>query len=85
MVQAVRRKLDEAGGQRNLASRPGVASWAGLRETLAVQQRITATFRQRHGRTLHVRKATVAEPTLRKIYDALGIDAAPGGVQKHTV
>src|SRR5580692_5280570 len=26
MVQAVRRKLDEAGGQRNLASRPGVAS-----------------------------------------------------------
>lgn len=85
MVQAVRRKLDEAGGQRNLASHPGVASWAGLPETLAVQQRITTTFRQRDGRTLHVRKATVAEPTLRKIYDALGIDAAPGGVQKHTV
>ena len=85
MVQAVRRKLDEAGGQRNLASHPGVASWAGLRETLAVQQRVTATFRQRDGRTLHVRKATVAEPTLGKIYDALGIDAAPGGVQKHLV
>jgi hypothetical protein len=27
-------------------------------------------------------KATVAEPTLRKIYDALAIDAAPGGVRK---
>ena len=64
MVQAVRRKLDEAGGQRNLASHLGVASWAGLRETLAVQQRVTATFRQRDGRTLHVRKASIAEPTL---------------------
>jgi transposase len=84
MVQAIRRKLDEQGGQRNLGSCPGVASWAGLRETLSVQQRITVTFRQRDGRTLHVRKATLAEPALRKIYDALGIDAAPGGVQKHT-
>ena len=43
---------------------------------------VTATFRQRDGRALHVRKATVAEPTLRKIYDALGIEAAPGGVRK---
>jgi hypothetical protein len=34
---------------------------------------------------LHVRKATVAEPELRKLYDALGLDAAPGGVRKHTV
>jgi hypothetical protein len=85
MVQAIRRKLEEAGGQQNLAGCPGVASWAGLREILAVQQRITATFRQRDGRILHVRKATVAEPALRKIYDALGIDAAPGGVRKRTV
>jgi hypothetical protein len=84
MVQVIRRKLDEQGGQRNLGSCPGVASWAGLRETLSVQQRITVTFRQRDGRTLHVRKATLAEPALRKIYDALGINAAPGGVQKHT-
>ena len=85
MVQAVRRKLEAAGGQQNLAGCPGVASWAGLRELLAGQQRITATFRQRDGRTLHVRKATVAEPALRKIYDALGIDAVPGGVVKRTV
>jgi hypothetical protein len=47
------------------------------------QHRITATFRQRDGRTLHVRKATVAEPDLRQIYDVLEIDPAPGGVRKY--
>ena len=31
------------------------------------------------------RKATVAEPALRRIYDALGIDASPGGVKRLTV
>ena len=59
-------------------------SWARLREVLSVQRRVTATFRQRDGRTPHVRKATVAEPALRKIYDALGIEASPGGVQRFT-
>ena len=57
-------------------------SWSRLREILSVQRRITATFRQRDGHTMHVRKATAAEPTLRRIYDALGIDASPGGVRK---
>jgi transposase len=76
MVQVIRRKLAEQGEH---------LSWTGLREILSVQQRVTATFRQRDGRTLHVRKATVAEPALRRLYDALAIDAAPGGVQKHTV
>jgi hypothetical protein len=76
MVQAIRRKLAAHGEH---------LSWTGLRAILAVQQRVTATFRQRDSRTLHVRKATVAEPALRKLYDALAIDAAPGGVQKHTV
>jgi len=56
-----------------------------LSPPLGVQQRITATFHQRDGRTLHVRKATVAEPALRRIYDALAINPAPGGVQKHTL
>ena len=76
LVQTIRRKLEAAGE---------TISWSRLREILAVQQRVTATFRQRDGRTLHVRKATVAEPALRKIYDALAIDAAPGGVRKLTV
>jgi hypothetical protein len=76
LVQTIRRKLEAAGQS---------VSWSRLRETLSVQQRITATFRQRDGRTLHVRKSTVAEPALRAIYDALGIDAVPGGVRKMTV
>jgi hypothetical protein len=75
LVQAIRRKLAAQGEH---------LSWIGLREILAVQQRVTATFRQRDDRTLHVRKATIAEPALRKLYDALAIDAAPGGVQKYT-
>jgi hypothetical protein len=57
-------------------------SWATLRETLAVQRRVTATFRQRDGRTLNVRKATVAEPELMAIYRALGINPTPGGTKK---
>jgi hypothetical protein len=76
MVQVIRRKL---------AAQEPHLSWTSLRAILAVQQRVTATFHQRDGRVLHVRKATVAEPALRKLYDALGIDAAPGGVRKHTV
>lgn len=72
-VQALRRRLKEHG--TNL-------SWASLRDIFSVQQRITATFRQRDGRTLHVRKATVAEQKLKGLYDALGISPSPGGVHK---
>lgn len=57
-------------------------SWNTLRNTLSVQQRITATFKQRDGRTLHVRKSTLAEPKLKAIYTALGIPAQPLGVRK---
>lgn len=57
-------------------------SWTTLRQTLSVQQRVTATFKQRDGRTLHVRKATVAEANLKKLYDVLDLSAAPGGIQK---
>jgi transposase len=73
LVQAIRHKLKAAGQ---------TLSWSRLREILSVQQRVTATFRQRDGRTLHVRKATIAEPALRKIYDALAIKPAPGKVRK---
>ena len=47
-----------------------------------MQRRVTATFNQRDGRSLHVRKATVAEPDLLAIYHALGISAALGGIRK---
>mgnify|MGYP000900557852 FL=1 len=72
-VQFLRVKLKAAG----IAD-----SWATLRETLSVQRRVTATFRQRDGRTLNVRKATVAEPELMAIYRALGINPTPGGTKK---
>ncbi len=60
-------------------------SWARLREIFSVQQRVTATFTQRDGRTLHVRKATVAESNLKELYDALDLSLCPGGVQKLTI
>ena len=76
LVQAIRRKLEAAGE---------TMSWTRLREILSVQRRVTATFQQRDGHTMHVRKATIAEPTLQRLYEALGIDASPGGVQKLVV
>jgi hypothetical protein len=57
-------------------------SWAMLRETLAGQVRVTATFRRPDGRALHVRKATEAETGQMAIYQALGVDPSPGGVSK---
>jgi len=43
---------------------------------------VTASLRRKDGRTLHLRKSTVAEPALASIYKALGIHAAPGGTRK---
>ena len=43
------------------------------------------TCRRADGRPLHVRKATRAEPSQQAIYDALGINHAPGGVRKTVV
>ncbi|MCH8056990.1 MAG: IS1634 family transposase [Proteobacteria bacterium] len=57
-------------------------SWLGLRQTLNNQCRITATFRRTDNRTLHVRKASKAEPNQLRIYNALGINPAPGGINK---
>ena len=61
------------------------ASWTTLRRILEGQQRITATFARADGRTVHVRKATRAEPPQQAIYDALGINPAPGGTRKTIV
>ncbi len=72
-VQAIRTKLKSKGNN---------ASWASLRKILSVQQRVTATFKQRDGRTLNIRKATVAEKELREIYEKLEISVTPGGIQK---
>jgi transposase len=72
-VQVIRRKLKESGVHE---------SWGSLREVLATQIRITATFEQRDGKTLHVRQASQPEEQLKTIYQKLGISPDPGGVKK---
>ena len=76
LVQVIRRRLREQGEH---------SSWHTLRSTLGGQQRVTCTFRRADGSTLHVRKATRAEPDQRAIYDALGVDPEPGGIRKMVV
>ena len=69
----VRVKLKEAGIND---------SWARLRDTLSVQRRVTTSLRCRDGRTIHIRKSTVAEPALLAIYQTLGVNPASGGAKK---
>ena len=76
LVQVIRRRLRQIGE---------TASWDTVRRILEGHQRLTATFRRADGRTLHVRKATRAEPPQQAIYDALGVDPEPGGIQKTIV
>jgi len=52
-------------------------SWTQLRETLAVQCRVTSSVRRKDGRTIHVRKSTIAEHGLMAIYKALAINPVP--------
>ncbi len=72
-VQVLRTQLKKAGIND---------SWATLRKTLSVQRRLTTRLRRKDGRTIHVRKSTVAEPALMAIYQALAINPAPGGTKK---
>ena len=72
-VQVLRTQLKRAGIHDR---------WSVLRDTLAVQQRVTASFLQRDGGTLNVRKCTLAEPDLLKIYRAVGVTASPRGTKK---
>jgi hypothetical protein len=56
--------------------------WTTLRDVLLLQRRVTVTFRQSDGHTLNVRKSTLAEPDLLRIYQVLGLNPAPGGTRK---
>ena len=76
LVQTIRKRLGEHGERQ---------SWAGLRHILEGQLRVTATFRRKDRSTLHVRKATRAEPQQHAIYQTLGIDPAPGAIRKMAV
>jgi len=73
-VQVIRLKLKSKGNK---------LGWTSLRNILSVQQRVTATFKQKDSRTLNIRKATKAEKDLQCIYTDLGISATPGGIKKH--
>ena len=68
--------------RRTLKEKPINDRWLRLRQTLANPCRITATFRRSDHRTLHVRKASKAEPNPLRIYNALGINPAPEGINK---
>ncbi len=72
-IQVLRRKLRGHGFND---------SWSTLRRIFAGQLRVTATFRQKDGRTLHVRKTTTPEPQLSLLYEALGVSVSPGNIQK---
>ena len=76
MVQTIRHRLAGQGQH---------ACWAAIRAILEGQQRVTATFQRKDRRTLHVRKATRAEPGQLEIYRALALDPDPGGVRKMIV
>ena len=80
LVQVIRRRLAER-GDGPIRS----ASWTTLRRILGGRQRVTATFKRADRRTLHVRKATRAEPKQQAILDALGIDSSAGGTHKAIV
>ena len=75
-VQVIRKRLKESGIND---------SWATLRKTLQVRQRVTTSMRTRDERMIHVRKSTKAEPQLMRIYETLGIDAMPGSTKKLVV
>lgn len=72
-VQVLRRKLKAAGIHD---------SWASLRQILTVQRRVTTSLRRTDGRSVHVRKSTVAEPALAAIYNAIGVNSLPGATKK---
>lgn len=60
-------------------------SWETIRRKLENQQRITVSLKREDGKTVHIRKTTRAEPHQKAIYDALGISAKSGKVEKTIV
>lgn len=60
-------------------------SWQTLRAKMENQQRVTVMMKRADGKTIHLRKATRAEPHQETIFRTLGITAPPGSVQKTVV
>jgi len=59
--------------------------WNGLRRELAGQDRVTVELKRADGKTLHIRKASRAEPRQQVIYQALGISDRPGRTEKTVI
>ena len=57
-------------------------SWQTIRRKIENQQRITVILQREDGKTIHLRKATQAEPQQSDLYKMLGISEQPGGVKK---
>jgi transposase len=57
-------------------------SWQTIRQKVENQQRITVTLQREDGKTIHLRKATKAEPQQSDLYKMLGISEQPGGIKK---
>ncbi len=53
-------------------------SWNTLRQTMAIQRRVTVTLQRRDGRTVHVRKATRAKPRHQTLGTILKLEPNPG-------
>jgi hypothetical protein len=53
-------------------------SWNTLRQTLAIQRRVTVTLQRRDGHTVHVRKATRPKPRHQTLGSILKLDPNPG-------
>lgn len=75
-VQVIRKKLKEKGHDLN---------WRSLKDIFELQRRVTMTFKQKDGRTLHIRKATNPDQALKEIYQYLGLSMNPGGTRRMTV
>lgn len=60
-------------------------SWQTIRRIMENQQRITVILKREDGKTIHLRKATKADPQQSSLYTMLGISAQPGGVKKTLV
>jgi transposase len=57
-------------------------SWQTIRRKMENQQRITVTLQREDGKTIHLRKATKADPQQSTLYNLLGISAQPGGIKR---
>ena len=77
-VQLIRRRLQESDIDCN-------GSWRTLCDIMSTQCRVTASFRRADGKSLHVRKATRAEPEQMAIYRGLKVNPASGGISKTIV